>query len=115
VHEDNYVNWKSASKSGLSQSSLGSLLLNELTAEASNWKNILGRILEVMLFLSERGLAFFGSNEHIGNTQHDNFLGIVELLSKYDPVLNNHVKRVRQPQKNHKRLQVHYLPSYIQN
>jgi hypothetical protein len=86
LKKDNYVNSKWASKSASSKSSLVSLLLNELTAEASKSENLLGRILETVLFLSERGLAFFGSNEHIDNPQNGNFLVIIELLIKYDPV-----------------------------
>jgi hypothetical protein len=86
---------------------LASLLLNELSAKANNWENLLGRFLEVVLLLSERGLAFFGFNELIGNPQKGHFLGNIELLSKYDPVLYDRVKRVRETQKNYKRLQVH--------
>ena len=44
-----------------------------------------------------------------------NFLGIIELLSKYDPLLSERVEKVRKSQPNHKRLQVHYLSTRIQN
>lgn len=114
-HKENYVRWKSASRSAILKSSIGSSLLKQLNCEASNWEKVLYRILDVIFFLSERGLALLGSNENIGNPRNGNFLGIIELLSKYDPVLYEHVKNVRESQDKNKRLQVHYLSSRIQN
>ena len=62
-----------------------------------------------------RRLAFFGSSNHIDDTESRNFLGIIELLSKYDPLLSHHVGKVRKSQLSHKRLQVHYLSTRLQN
>ncbi|XP_065658749.1 zinc finger MYM-type protein 1-like [Hydra vulgaris] len=76
---------------------------------------LLERLLNVILFLSERGLALFGSSQHIYDPDNGNFLGIIELLSKYDPILSEHVKKVHESQLNKKRLQVHYLSTRIQN
>ncbi|CAM4593656.1 unnamed protein product [Lepidochelys kempii] len=47
--------------------------------------------------------------------QNGNFLGIVELLSKYDPHLSEHVKRAQELQESQKCMQVHYLSTRIQN
>ncbi|XP_065658692.1 uncharacterized protein LOC136083215 [Hydra vulgaris] len=55
-------------------------------------------MLDAIIFLSERGLALFGSNQRIGDRANGNFLGIIELLSKYDPLLAEHVKHVRESQ-----------------
>lgn len=116
VHKNNYINWKLSCKAAIQNSSLGSILLNKLTEETNKWeKKILERILDVILFLSERGLPFFGSNKHIASEHNGNFLGIIELLSKYDPILYDHVQRIRDSQHNKNRLQVHYLSRRIQN
>ncbi|XP_065672106.1 zinc finger MYM-type protein 1-like [Hydra vulgaris] len=53
--------------------------------------------------------------QHIYDPDNGNFLGIIELLSKYDPILSEHVKKVHESQLNKKRLQVHYLSTRIQN
>ena len=90
------------------------LLLREFSAESNYWIKILGRILDVVLFLSERGLTFFSSSNHIGDPENGNFLGIIELFNKYDPLLSEHVEKVRKPQQSHKRLQVH-LSTRLQN
>ncbi|XP_033029698.1 zinc finger MYM-type protein 1-like [Lacerta agilis] len=64
---------------------------------------------------AERGLPFLGSSERLGDSHNGNFLGLVELLSKYDSLLVEHVAQVRNAQENGVRLQVHYLSSRIQN
>lgn len=66
-------------------------LMKEYETEAEKWCNILKRILDVFLCIAEKGLAFFGNNSKIGDIHNGYFLGIIELLSKYDPVLNEHV------------------------
>ena len=65
--------------------------------------------------MSERGLSFTGSSQHIGDSHNGHFLGIVELLSKYDSVLAEHVTLVQNAQESGKRLQVHCLSNRIQN
>ena len=47
------------------------------------------------LFLAERGLAFRGDEEVLGSPHNGDFLGFVEVLAKYDPVLEEHLERVR--------------------
>ena len=42
-------------------------------------------------------------------------MGLVELLSKYDAILSEHVTKVGATQKEKKRFQVHYLLNKIQN
>ena len=79
------------------------------------WKEILKRIIHVILFLAERGLAFRGSSQKVDSKDNGNFLGIINLLSYYDPILREHVIRVSDSQKAGKRLSVHYLSSDSQN
>ena len=46
-----------------------------------------------MKFLGERGLALRGSSHIIGNSDNGNFLGIMELIGKFDPFLADHISR----------------------
>lgn len=41
--------------------------------------------------LASRGLALRGENERLGSNQNGNYLGILELLSKYGPFLKEHI------------------------
>lgn len=55
------------------------------------WKNVLERIVEVIKFLSSRGLAFRGENQIIGDKHNGNYLRCIELLAKFDPILQQHI------------------------
>ena len=47
--------------------------------------------LKVVKFLTDRGLAFRGSEEKIGSQTNRNFLEIIELISQYDPFSAEHL------------------------
>ncbi|XP_065650460.1 zinc finger MYM-type protein 1-like [Hydra vulgaris] len=70
---------------------------------------------DVILFLAECGFTFRGVTHLIGDSNNGNFLGLLELLSHYDPLLEEHLKNVKQTQIEKQRLQVHYLSPDIQN
>lgn len=57
------------------------------------WRSILQRIIAVIKFLGSRGLAFRGSDQIIGSKHNGNFLGIIELISEFDPLLSSHLSR----------------------
>ena len=66
-------------------------------------------------FSGERGLLFRGSPERIGHIHNCNFLGLLELLASYDPILQEHITKVKISQQKGKRLQTHYLSPESQN
>ena len=49
-------------------------------------------MVSVIRFLASRGLAFRGENQIIGSAKTGNYLGILELLSEFDPFLEAHLK-----------------------
>ena len=51
------------------------------------------RVVAVVKFLSQRGLAFRGRNEVFGSNNNGNFLWIIELLAQFDPFIADHVSR----------------------
>ena len=57
------------------------------------WRNVLQRVVQVITFLSERGLAFRGDNEILGSQHNGNYLGILELITNFDPFLSDHIGR----------------------
>ena len=60
--------------------------------------------------MSKRNLALRGSVEKIGKLNKGNFLGLVELLAKFDPVMEKHLRRVTKAE-----IYDHYLRKRIQN
>lgn len=61
--------------------------------QLSYWKNVLQRCAATIVFLCERGLPFRGSEEKVGSSSNGNYLGILELISQFDPFLSQHIKK----------------------
>ena len=114
-HKKSYLDWKQLEARSKNAANIDNLLSDQLKSEVRTWRMLLQRIIDVVLTLAERGLAFRGSNHRIGDMHNGNFLGIIELLSRYDPILQDHVEKVREAQQSGKRLQAHYLSPETQN
>lgn len=74
---------------------------------ANYWRQVLERIVNTTITLASCNLAFRGHREILGQPNSGNFLGIIELLACYDPVLKELIER---PQGS-----VKYLSPAIQN
>lgn len=81
-----------------------------LIQEKLRLRQVFERLLSVIQFLAERNLAFRGSVENIGDSHNGNFLGIIELLGKFDPIIQDHLRRI-----DSKEIQQHYLSKTIQD
>ncbi|XP_065654750.1 zinc finger MYM-type protein 1-like [Hydra vulgaris] len=66
-------------------------MVSQIKREFNYWSAILTRIVAVIRFLAGRGLAFRGHNEVIGSSNNGNYLGMLELLTQFDPVLKQHI------------------------
>ncbi|XP_065651158.1 uncharacterized protein LOC136079351 [Hydra vulgaris] len=66
-------------------------MVSQIKGEFNYWSAILNRIVAVIRFLAGRGLAFRGHNEVIGSSNNGNYLGMLELLTQFDPVLKQHI------------------------
>jgi hypothetical protein len=67
-------------------------LAEQLNKTSMYWRNVLQRVVSVITFIAERGLAFRGDNETVGSPRNGNFLGIIELLGQYDTFLAEHIQ-----------------------
>lgn len=65
------------------------------------WQNVLKRVIETIVFISERGLAFRGSDEKVGSKDNGNYLGILELIARFDPFLSQHIQKHANQGKGH--------------
>ncbi|XP_065642774.1 uncharacterized protein LOC136074389 [Hydra vulgaris] len=78
--------------------------------ETKRWNQVFERLVASVQFLAERNLAFRGSEEQIGNPHNGNFLGVIELLGKFDPVMQDHIQKII-----NKDIHDHYLGKTIQD
>ncbi len=68
------------------------------------------RLIAIVCHLAQKNLAFRGHNSNLHEPNNGNFLGLVELLTEFDPVMSEHVRRAEK-----KEIADHYLGKTIQN
>ncbi len=49
------------------------------------------RVIVIICTVAERGLAFRGTEERFGSLRNGNCLGLLELISQFDPFLAGHI------------------------
>ncbi|GAB0098330.1 zinc finger MYM-type protein 1-like [Sergentomyia squamirostris] len=91
----------------------GTSVCRSLEKQAKDTKiyniEVLKRVVEVIKYLGERGYAFHGDDAIIGSPHNGNFLGIIELISKFDPFLAEHLAKHANKGRGH----VNYLSKTI--
>ncbi|CAL4160085.1 unnamed protein product, partial [Meganyctiphanes norvegica] len=75
-HKKCYLAWRELERRLVSGTGVNVILESSIKSEALKWYNILMRIIDVVLFLGERGLAFQGVSNKIGDSNNGNFLGL---------------------------------------
>ena len=82
----------------------------QLEKEKDHWRKVLFRIVCIVKFLAKHNLAFRGTNSKRYEGSNGNFLGLVEMLAEFDPIIQEHVRRITSEE-----TQAHYLDFKIQN
>ena len=67
-------------------------LAEQINNERQYWRHVLERVVAVIITLAERGLPFRGDEEVFGSPHNGNYLGLLELIAKFDPFLANHIE-----------------------
>ncbi|CAB3990491.1 Hypothetical predicted protein [Paramuricea clavata] len=67
-------------------------LVKQTKTEREYWCSVLEQAVETICLLGERGLAFRGSDEVVGSAKNGNYLGVWELVAKFNPFLVQHIK-----------------------
>lgn len=91
-HALNEITYKTRIKESNTQTIDGSIT-NQSHIEMEYWRAILKRIVAAVKFLGSRGLAYRGANETIGSIHNGNYLGVLELISEFDPLLSSHLRQ----------------------
>ncbi|KAF8114441.1 hypothetical protein N665_0037s0018 [Sinapis alba] len=65
---------------------------------------------KVVEYLAKSNIAFRRSNDKIGQENNGNYLGNIEMIGKFDPVMREHIRRITKGETKY-----HYLSYKIQN
>ena len=67
IHRENYIQWREAELYQSSDASIDMQFNESIKSEKLKRREILKRIIDVILFLGKRGLAFRGSTQRVGH------------------------------------------------
>jgi hypothetical protein len=88
---------------------IDNMKLEQIKKEKINWRAVLTRILAVVHYLAENNGAFRGKTEKLSQPNNGNFLELIEMLAKFDPNKQEHVRRIKDGETHE-----HYLGHQIQ-
>jgi hypothetical protein len=66
----------------------------QLEKEKEHRRKVLFRIVCIVKFLAKHNLAFYSSDSKLYDDRNGNFLGLIEMLAEFDPVIQEHVRRI---------------------
>ncbi|XP_065675826.1 uncharacterized protein LOC136092033 [Hydra vulgaris] len=67
--------------------------LKKFKLEVEYWQNILKRIISVSL--ASYNLAFQGHTDNLFSKGNGNFLGLIDIISEFDPILQEHLRKIK--------------------
>ena len=82
-----------------------------INSEIKYWNDVILRIMSVIKLLGESSLAFRGASDKLYEHNNGNFLKLIQLLAEFDPIMEQHVRRIL----NNEEKKATYLGKNIQN
>lgn len=84
--------------------------LAQIEKEKNHWRAMLQRILCIIQYLSKHNDVFRGKSDVLFTKNNGKFLGLIKMLSKFDSVTIEHVRRIKNVETH-----THYLGHDIQD
>lgn len=90
-----FIDWKEFERRLHDGKTIDDEFQKNLQNEKKKWHSIIKIIIDVILFCAKHNLPLRGSSDKLGEDNNGIFLGLIELISHYDPILSDHVNRVK--------------------
>ncbi|XP_074271852.1 uncharacterized protein LOC141595785 [Silene latifolia] len=109
-HIQNMTTWYDLRLRLRNNQTIDSINQSQIKKEKEHWYQVLLRIISIVKFLAKHNLAFRGHKERLYEGNNGNFLGLIEMLAEFDPIIQEHVRRITSHETH-----IHYLGHRIQN
>lgn len=109
-HIVNMSSWIDLEMRLLKNKTIDKHVQEQINRDREHWRNVLFRIIAVVKTLGKNNLAFRGTNEKIYQENNGNFLSLIEMIAEFDPIMQEHIRRVKDNE-----IHNHYLGHNIQN
>jgi hypothetical protein len=109
-HIKNMNTWLEALRRMSRNDGIDNMMMEQIKKEKLHWRAVMTGILAVVQYLAENNGAFRGKTEKLYQPNNGNFLGLIEMLAKFDPTMQEHVRRIKDEETHY-----HYLVHQIQN
>ena len=109
-HIINMTKWIELEKRLTTKQTIDKHIQEQINKEKEHWEKVLLRIIAIVKYLSKNNLAFRGTNERIYEKGNGNFLSLIVMLAEFDPIMQEHVRRIKSNETRN-----HFLSNTIQN
>ncbi|XP_074314594.1 uncharacterized protein LOC141649817 [Silene latifolia] len=109
-HITNMTAWYDLRERVKKNKTIDKVAKKKMKKEKDHWKNLLQRVIYVVEFLAKHNLPFRGKKQRLYQKNNGNFLGLIEMLAKFDPIIQEHVLHI-----TNDKIHFHYLGHNIQN
>ncbi|KAL4104364.1 hypothetical protein QTP88_019665 [Uroleucon formosanum] len=107
-HVKYFLKWKIFEKKLKNGEAIDDCLQNQIKSEEAKWRHILKVILNAILYCANNNLGLRGHSDVPGSPSAGHFLNLLSLISKYDPLLKEHIE-------SHKKGYINYFSHQIQD
>lgn len=104
------MNWQELNTRLKTKTAIDQMNQDLMHLEVEHWRGVIHRVIAIICHLAERNQALRGHTEVLYDPHNGTFLAQVELMAQFDPITNEHVRRIQT-----KQTKVHYLSNDIQN